>query len=158
MHRSTQLFLFCSGGERSVKCVRPALEMEANKEEQRGVVHFLVAEGAVMHHKVKSPWNAILLHNNACPQTANLVRDKLQRFGWETLQHPPYSPYLSPCDFHIFVDLKKDIRGHLFHWDEEVQEWVRLQINQQPTSFYKAGIDYLVSQWDKCINTSSNYF
>ena len=24
-YRSTQLFLYCSGGERSVKCVRPAL-------------------------------------------------------------------------------------------------------------------------------------
>ena len=37
-HISTQLFLYCSGGENSVKCVRPALEMEASKEEQRGVV------------------------------------------------------------------------------------------------------------------------
>ena len=27
-------------------CVRPALEMEASKEEQGGVVRFLVAEGA----------------------------------------------------------------------------------------------------------------
>ena len=27
-----------------MKCVRPELEMEASKEEQRGVVRFLVAE------------------------------------------------------------------------------------------------------------------
>ena len=27
----------------------------------------------------------ILLHDYARPHTANLVRDKLQRFGWETL-------------------------------------------------------------------------
>ena len=58
-HRSTQLFLFSSGGERSVKFVRPALEMETSKEEQRGVVRFLVAEGAATCHKVKTPWNAI---------------------------------------------------------------------------------------------------
>ena len=57
-HRFTQLFLYCSGGESSVKCVRPALEMEASKEEQRGVVRFLVAEGAAMCHKVKTTWNA----------------------------------------------------------------------------------------------------
>ena len=43
-HRSTQLFLYCSAGERSVKCVRPALEMEESKEEQRAVVRFMVAE------------------------------------------------------------------------------------------------------------------
>ena len=46
-HRSTQFF-FCSGDERSVKCVRPELEMEARKEEQRGVVYFLVLEGIAM--------------------------------------------------------------------------------------------------------------
>ena len=58
-HRSTQFFLYYSGGERSVKCVRPALEMMANKEDKRGVVRFLVAEGAATHHKVKTPWNAV---------------------------------------------------------------------------------------------------
>ena len=58
-HRSTQLFLYCSGGERSVKCVRPALEMEASKEEQRGVIRLLVAEDAATRHKVKTPCNAV---------------------------------------------------------------------------------------------------
>ena len=59
--------------------------MEASKEEQRGVVRFLVAEGAAARHKVKTLWNAVvyihLLHVNACSHTANLVRDKLQRFS-----------------------------------------------------------------------------
>ena len=40
---------YYSGGERSVKCVRPALEIGAIKEEQRGGVRFLVAEGAGTH-------------------------------------------------------------------------------------------------------------
>ena len=161
MHRSTQLFLHCSGGERSVKCVRPALEMEARKEEQRGVIRFLVAEGAgTRMSAVCGPGMLsdviILLHDNARPHTANLVWDKFQRFGWETLQHHPYSPDLFHSDFHIFGDQKKDIRGRRFHSDEEVQEWVRLWIHQRPTSFYKTGIDRLISQWDKCINTSGN--
>ena len=161
-HRSTQLFLYCSGGECTAKCVHPAWEMEAIKGEQRGVVHFLVAEGAVMYQKSKSPGmlldGIILLHDNAHPHTANLVRNKLKGFGWETFQNPPYIPDLSPCDFHIFGDLKKDICGHQFHSNEEVQEWVRLWIHQRPTPFYKTGIDHLLSQWDKCINTSGNYF
>ena len=58
-HRFTQLFLYCSGGERSVKCVCPALEIDARKDEQCGVVRFLVAEGAGMQHKVKTPCNAV---------------------------------------------------------------------------------------------------
>ena len=62
MHTSTELFLYCSGGEHSL-CVHPAFEMEANKEEQRGVVCFLVAESAGTCHKVKTPWNAVGLNN-----------------------------------------------------------------------------------------------
>ena len=58
-HRSTQLFLYCSGGERSVKCVHPAFEMEASKEEQGGIVRFLVAEGAGTRQKAITPWNAV---------------------------------------------------------------------------------------------------
>ena len=58
-HRSTQLFLYCSGGERSVKCVRPGLDTEARIEEQRGVVRFFVAEGAATRHKFRTPWNAV---------------------------------------------------------------------------------------------------
>ena len=100
----------------------------------------------------------ILLFASARPNIANPVRDKLQRFGSEKCQHPPYSQDLSPCVFHIFGNLKKGIRGHLFHSDEEVQEWVRLWFHQKPTSFYKTGIVQLVSQRDKCINTSGNYF
>ena len=59
MHKSTQLFVYCSGRECSVTYVRPALQTEASKEEQRGVVCFLVAEGAAMRHKVKMHWNAV---------------------------------------------------------------------------------------------------
>ena len=58
-HRSTQLFLYCAGAERSVKGVRPALKMKASKGDKRDVVHFLVAEAAAAHHKVKTPWNAV---------------------------------------------------------------------------------------------------
>ena len=58
-HMSTQLFPYCSGGKCSVKCVRPALEMEASKEERRDVVRFLVADGAATRHKVRTPWDAV---------------------------------------------------------------------------------------------------
>ena len=58
-HRSAQLFLYYSGGKRTVKYVRSALEMQASEEERRDVVRFLVAEGAATRNKVKTPWNAV---------------------------------------------------------------------------------------------------
>ena len=99
------------------------IALKARKEEQRGVVRFLVAEGAATRHKGKKPGilsdGIILLHAIARTHTAKLVRDRLQRFGWETLQHPPYGPDHSPCDIQIFGDLKKDIRERRFHSDEK---------------------------------------
>ena len=75
-HRFTQLFPYCSGGERSVKCVRSGFEMEASKAVQRGVVRFLVTEGAGTR-AIKSTrpgmlsGGIILLNDNARPHTAN---------------------------------------------------------------------------------------
>ncbi|XP_023213374.1 histone-lysine N-methyltransferase SETMAR-like [Centruroides sculpturatus] len=50
--------------------------------------------------------NIILLQDNAYPHVAKVVSTMLQKFRWEALTHPPYSPDLSPCDFHIFGALK----------------------------------------------------
>ena len=161
-HWSTQLFLYCYGGEHSVKCVLQHWKWrQANKSREVSIVSWWLR---VLRRAINSKRprmlsdGIILMHDNSRPHTANLVRDKLQIFGWETLQHPPYILDFSSCHFHIFIDLKKDIRGRWFHSDEAVQGWVRLWIHRRPNSFYKTGIDRLVSQWDKCINTSGNYF
>ena len=58
-HRFTHLFVYCSGGERGVISVRLALKMDASREEQRGEVRFLVADGAATRYTVKTPWNVV---------------------------------------------------------------------------------------------------
>jgi hypothetical protein len=40
---------------------------------------------------------AILLQDNATPHCHNDVQNLVQRWGWEVLAHPPYSPDLAPC-------------------------------------------------------------
>ena len=49
----------------------------------------------------------ILLHDNSRSHTANTITTHLQKFKWEVLSHPPYSPDLSPCDYAIFGPLKR---------------------------------------------------
>lgn len=100
----------------------------------------------------------ILLHDNARPHVADVVKTQLLQFKWETLTHPPYSPDLSPCDFHIFGSLKKHLRGTRFESDDVVKESVVDYLTQQPKEFYETGITRLVSQWDQCLNVHGNYF
>ncbi len=40
--------------------------------------------------------STLLLQDNAQPHVAQLTRDVLFELGWETLEHPPYSPDVSP--------------------------------------------------------------
>ena len=81
--------------------------MEASKGKQRGVVRFLMIEGAGTRSiKSKRPGmlsdGIIILHDNARPYTANLVRDRLQRFDWET-RTSPYSAQIFPLVTSTFL-------------------------------------------------------
>ncbi|KAJ8960018.1 hypothetical protein NQ318_009454 [Aromia moschata] len=51
--------------------------------------------------------NFVLLHGNARPQPAAITQAKLEEMHWEQLEHPTYSPNLSPCDYYLFGPLKK---------------------------------------------------
>lgn len=92
----------------------------------------------------------ILLHDDAHPHTANVTEDKLAQFWWEILDHPHCSPDVSPCDFHIFgemkKDLKKELKGKKFPSDTAVQGVVCVWVRSQQTAFYEQGIRHLASR------------
>ena len=58
--------------------------------------------------------NVIILRDNATPHKAICVRDLLRRWRWEVLEHLPYSPNLSPCDYDLIPKLKAPLRGQRF--------------------------------------------
>jgi hypothetical protein len=74
-------------------------------------------------------------------------------FGWEHLDHTPYSPDLVTSDFHFFPTLKRTPEGCHFTTHEDVEAAVQTQ----DTSFYQWGFFKLVKQWDKCINVHRDY-
>jgi len=48
----------------------------------------------------------LILHDNSWPHIGKVVRELLDRYSWEVLPHPPYSPDMSPPDFDLFPKLK----------------------------------------------------
>ena len=50
--------------------------------------------------------NPIILHDNARSHTAAAVTDLFCRRQWEILEHPLYSPNMSPCDYDLFAKVK----------------------------------------------------
>ena len=55
-----------------------------------------------------------LLHDNAPAHKSATVQEYLKESGLDVLDHPPYSPDLSPCDFLLFLKLKEMLAGHRF--------------------------------------------
>ena len=101
--------------------------------------------------------DVILLHDNARPHTAALTVQKLEEMHWTPLDHPPYSPDLSPCDFHLFGPLKEALGGQRFEDDEGVEGFVRNWLQTQPSSFFDAGIKKLPIRWEKCVTKAGDY-
>ena len=56
----------------------------------------------------KNSWNTnkdmtnILLHDNARPHVAKVVKKYLETLKWDVLPHPPYSPDIVPSDYWLF--------------------------------------------------------
>ena len=54
------------------------------------------------------------LHDNASSQKCEVVKSFLASEKVTVLNHPPYSPDLSPCDFFLFPRLKKMLSGNKY--------------------------------------------
>ena len=100
----------------------------------------------------------ILLHDNARPHVAHLTIRKLNQLGYETLSHPPYSPDLSPTDYHFFKYLDHFVKDKHFHDQTSAENAFKDFIASRTLDFYSTGINKLVSRWQKCVEADGAYF
>ncbi|UYV76625.1 hypothetical protein LAZ67_14001499 [Cordylochernes scorpioides] len=90
----------------------------------------------------------ILLHDNARPHVAQVVKAALQELEWEVLQHPPYSPDLAPTDFHLFRSMSNHMRGITFDDEEDLKTWLNYFFDTRPGDFWRNGNNKLVECWE----------
>jgi len=81
-----------------------------------------------------------ILRDNARPHASGAVSEILEKYGWQVLPHPPYSPDMSPPDFDLFPKLKKPLRGKRFRNNEEVSNEVNRVIRRINNEGVLAGI------------------
>ena len=74
---------------------------------------------------------------------AKRVQEKLQKFRWMVVPHPPYLPDLAPSDFHLFRSMQHFLNGQEFNDDEEVKSAIGSFLDSKPASFYRSGIFFL---------------
>jgi hypothetical protein len=68
-------------------------------------------EEAIQQTRPGRRHGVILQHDNASPHTANMTKAVMQELDWEILPHPPYSPNLTPSNYHLFRSLSNNLPG-----------------------------------------------
>jgi histone-lysine N-methyltransferase SETMAR len=91
--------------------------------------------------------------DDARPHIAAATVNHTATFGWERLDHAPWSPDLAPSDFQFFPTLKMTLEERRFTTNEDAEAAVRTQ----DTDFYQQGFFNLVKRWDKCNNVGGDY-
>lgn len=100
----------------------------------------------------------ILLHDNARPHVSQITVQKLNELSVEVLPHPPYSPDLSPTDYHFFKHFDNFLTGRTFANHDQAKTAFEEFIESREPSFYADGINRLVLRWQKCIASNGAYF
>ncbi|GFU53119.1 histone-lysine N-methyltransferase SETMAR [Trichonephila clavipes] len=80
----------------------------------------------------------VLFHDNARPNVSRVTQMELEKFKGETLEHPPYSPDMSLCDFHVFGPLKKHLKGERFNSDDVLKDTVKDWVSSHPQEFWES--------------------
>jgi histone-lysine N-methyltransferase SETMAR len=86
-----------------------------------------------------------------------MTQQKRKELNWKISDHPPYSPDLAPSDYHFFRSLQNHLNNEKFETFEEVNDAILAYFESKPRSFYKAGIEKLVTRWETVIAINGNY-
>jgi histone-lysine N-methyltransferase SETMAR len=95
--------------------------------------------------------------DNARPRVSKMTQQKIKEINWEILDHPPYSSDLAPSDYHLFRSLQNHLNNKKFERFEGVNDAILAYFESKPRSFYKAGIEKLVTRWETVIASNGNY-
>ncbi|EYB97606.1 hypothetical protein Y032_0139g2120 [Ancylostoma ceylanicum] len=119
----------------------------------------------LMYEKLRQMWPGVanrggplLLQDNARPHTSKLIRQKLTQLGIEVLPHPPYSPDLSPTDYHFFRALEASLRQQHLPDLEHVKIAFKEFLKSCDLSFYCKGISELPNRWQRCVESEGFCF
>jgi histone-lysine N-methyltransferase SETMAR len=98
-----------------------------------------------------------LLADNAPAHSAHASVVEAEKCGFETLDHPPYSPDLAPSDFFLFPEMKNPLRGRRFDCREDVIQEVEAWFSSKTQAFYSEGLRRVKKRWEKCVRLHGDY-
>lgn len=129
-----------------------------NKEYYLGVMKRL---REAIRKKRPALWgnNSWILHDDNAPShNALIIREFLVKNNTNTIQQPPNSPDLAPCDFFLFDRLKKPLRGTRFESVEAIKLKSLEALMAIPKTDFQKSFEGWIKRWHKCIAADGDYF
>jgi histone-lysine N-methyltransferase SETMAR len=137
----------------------------------KGVIHWgILSEGTiitaqsyceqldVVAKKLRGKQRKVhFLHDNARPHIARLTQQKITDLGWTLVPHPPYSPNLSPTDYHLFRSLAHHLDEKKFDNKEQLKNDIQTFFDRKYTDFYKNGIYLLRERSQTVVDNNGGY-
>jgi len=94
----------------------------------------------------------ILLHDNARPHVAKIVKKYLETLKWDVLSHPLYSSDIAPSGYWLFRRMQQ-VTGSLLSFSSEIENWLQNWIASKDESFFRDGIQKLPERWEKVVGS-----
>ena len=97
------------------------------------------------------------LYDNARSHVAKSTGEKLLKLGWITTPHPPYSPGLTPTDYHLYRFLSDYLREKKFDDKNNLKIDLGKFFGQKSRNFYERGILFLPERWRQVVDSNGTY-
>jgi len=89
---------------------------------------------------------------------ATIVADYKAKNSVNSVNHPPYSPDLAPCDFFLFPKLKLPLRGTRFSSIDDIKRNSQRVLKAIPESAYQKCMEDWFRRFHMCIANDGDYF
>ena len=114
-----------------------------------------------MRDKRQSLWEThawTLHHDNAPDHAALSIGQFIAERNIATLEYPPYSPDLAPCDFFLFSKIKSVLKRTHFSDIDSIKMAATTELKKIPENAFQRGIESSKRRMYKCFKVEGNYF
>jgi transposase len=87
-----------------------------------------------------------------------LIHEFLAKQETTVVPQPPYSPDLAPAHFFLFPKLKSTLKGRRFQTIGEIKENSLQDLCAIPQNTFQDAFQNWKKCWERCINSSGEYF
>ena len=112
-----------------------------------------------LEHGPSKEWSGVhLIHDNAFSHKFEVVKSFLASEKVKVLNHPHYSPDLSPCDLFLFPRLKNMLSGNKYTSRSALGSAVYQCLQQIPKKDYLRAFRDWVKRLQKCVSVKGGCF